>query len=87
MRRASIRRNGCSAAWWRLSRLSCDMPSDRVVEALLVAELVARNALRYLTGDTAAVSLAPATAASSCAWARSRRAARRPRWTTPTYPS
>ena len=28
-----------------------DMPSDRVVEALLVAELVARNALRYLTGD------------------------------------
>jgi serine/threonine-protein kinase RsbW len=35
-----------------------DMPSDRVVEALLVAELVARNSLRYLTGDTAAVSLA-----------------------------
>jgi len=37
-----------------------DMPSDRVVEVLLVAELVARNSLRYLTGDTAAVSLAPA---------------------------
>ena len=30
-----------------------DMPSDRLVEALLVAELVARNALRYLTGDHA----------------------------------
>lgn len=37
-----------------------DMPSDRVVEALLVAELVARNSLRYLTGETAAVSLAGA---------------------------
>lgn len=35
-----------------------DMPSDRVVEALLVAELVARNSLRYLAGETAVVSLA-----------------------------
>ncbi len=61
-----------------------DMPSDRVVEALLVAELVARNALRYLTGDPAQVSLARPAAASSCAWARSRRAAPRPPLTTPT---
>ena len=37
-----------------------DLPSDRVVEALLVAELVARNALRYLVGDTANVSIRPA---------------------------
>ena len=37
-----------------------DLPSDRVVEALLVAELVARNSLRYLTGDTASVSIGPA---------------------------
>lgn len=37
-----------------------DMPSDRVIEALLVAELVARNSLRYLTGETVAVSLARA---------------------------
>ena len=37
-----------------------DMASDRVFEALLVAELVARNSLRYLTGETAVVSLAPA---------------------------
>lgn len=37
-----------------------DLPSDRVIEALLVAELVARNALRYLTGDTVTVSIAPA---------------------------
>jgi len=36
-----------------------DLPSDRVVEALLIAELVARNALRHLTGDSAAVSLTP----------------------------
>ena len=34
-----------------------DMPSDRLVETLLVAELVARNALRYLTGDRAQVSI------------------------------
>lgn len=37
-----------------------DLASDRVVEALLVAELVARNTLRYLTGDTASVSILPA---------------------------
>lgn len=36
-----------------------DLASDRVVEALLVAELVARNTLRYLTGDTASVSILP----------------------------
>jgi serine/threonine-protein kinase RsbW len=36
-----------------------DMPSDRLVEALLVAELVARNALRYLIGDRAQLSIAP----------------------------
>ena len=36
-----------------------DMPSDRLVEALLVAELVARNALRYLIGDRAQVSIGP----------------------------
>lgn len=35
-----------------------DMPSDRVVEALLVAELVARNALRYITGDQVEVGIA-----------------------------
>ena len=34
-----------------------DMPSDRVVEALLLAELVARNALRHLIGDRAQVSI------------------------------
>jgi len=34
-----------------------DLPSDRVVEALLVAELVARNGLRYLNGDTAHVAI------------------------------
>ena len=34
-----------------------DMPSDRMVEALLVAELVARNALRYLVGDHAEIGL------------------------------
>jgi serine/threonine-protein kinase RsbW len=34
-----------------------DMPSDRLVEALLVAELVARNALRFLSGDQARVSV------------------------------
>ena len=62
-----------------------DMPSDRVVEALLVAELVARNALRYLIGDRAQREhRARRTAASSCAWARSRRVAPRPRWRTPT---
>lgn len=37
-----------------------DLPSDRVVEALLVAELVARSGLRYLTGDTARVTISPA---------------------------
>ena len=37
-----------------------DMPSDRLVETLLVAELVARNALRYLTGDHAQVSIGAA---------------------------
>lgn len=40
-----------------------DMPSDRVVEALLIAELVARNALRYLIGDRAQVSIRPANGA------------------------
>ncbi len=34
-----------------------DMPSDRVVEALLVAELVARNALRHVTGDQVEVGI------------------------------
>lgn len=42
-----------------------DLPSDRVIEALLVAELVARNALRYLTGDTARVSIVSASAAAA----------------------
>ena len=37
-----------------------DMPSDRLVEALLIAELVARNALRYLIGDRAQLSIGPA---------------------------
>lgn len=36
-----------------------DMPSDRLVEALLVAELVARTTLPYLTGDSAQVSIGP----------------------------
>lgn len=36
-----------------------DMPSDRLVEALLVAELVARNALPYITGEHAQMSLVP----------------------------
>lgn len=35
-----------------------DMSSERLVEALLVAELVARNALRYLVGDHAEIGLA-----------------------------
>jgi serine/threonine-protein kinase RsbW len=35
-----------------------DMTTERVVEALLVAELVARNALRHLIGDHAEVNIA-----------------------------
>ena len=34
-----------------------DMSSERLVEALLVAELVARNSLRYLVGDHAEIGL------------------------------
>jgi len=34
-----------------------DMSSERVMEGLLLAELVARNALRYLTGDTVSVGI------------------------------
>ena len=34
-----------------------DMSSERVMEGLLLAELVARNALRYLIGDTVAVHI------------------------------
>ena len=36
-----------------------DMSSERVMEGLLLAELVARNALRYLTGDTVSVAHRP----------------------------
>ena len=34
-----------------------DMSSERVMEGLLLAELVARNSLRYLIGDTVAVHI------------------------------
>ena len=34
-----------------------DMSSERVMEGLLLAELVARNALRYLIGDTVSVHI------------------------------
>lgn len=34
-----------------------DMPSDRLMEALLVAELVARYGLRYLTGERVRIGL------------------------------
>lgn len=36
-----------------------DMSTERVLESLLVAELVARNALRYLTGDHAEIRIGP----------------------------
>ncbi len=45
--------SACCAALVAVVAAQRDMPSDRLVEALLVAELVARNALRYLTGDHA----------------------------------
>ncbi len=34
-----------------------DMPTDRVVEALLIAELVARHSLRHLIGDRARIAI------------------------------
>ena len=34
-----------------------DMSTERVMEGLLLAELVARNALRYLIGDTVSVHI------------------------------
>jgi serine/threonine-protein kinase RsbW len=34
-----------------------DMSSERVMETLLIAEIVARNALRYLSGDATRVSI------------------------------
>ena len=37
-----------------------DMSSERLVEALLVAELVARNSLRYLAGDQVEIGLVEA---------------------------
>jgi len=37
-----------------------DMPSDRLMEALLVAELVARYGLRYLVGERVKICLDPA---------------------------
>jgi len=37
-----------------------DMSSERLVEALLVAELVARNSLRYLIGEHVEIGLAEA---------------------------